>query len=130
MLLKDALGDLTGKRAVVIGRSNLVGKPIAQLLLAGRLHRDHRPFAHAPTCRPSAARPTSWSPPSAGRRWSSGDWIKPGAAVIDVGINRVPVRDPEAAAAGKTRLVGDVDFDEADAGRRLRSRRCPAASAR
>jgi methylenetetrahydrofolate dehydrogenase (NADP+)/methenyltetrahydrofolate cyclohydrolase len=44
-----------------------------------------------------------------------GDWIKPGAAVIDVGINRVPARDPEAAAAGKTRLVGDVAFDEARA---------------
>lgn len=112
MLLKDALGDLTGKRAVVVGRSNLVGKPIAQLLLAADCTVT---IAHSRTqdlaavCREADILVAAVGRPEMIR----GDWIKPGAAVIDVGMNRIPARDPEAAAAGKTRLVGDVAFDEA-----------------
>ncbi|MGZ8363676.1 MAG: bifunctional methylenetetrahydrofolate dehydrogenase/methenyltetrahydrofolate cyclohydrolase FolD [Caulobacteraceae bacterium] len=112
MLLKDALGDLTGQHAVVIGRSNLVGKPIAQLLLAENCTVT---IAHSRTRDlPAICRQADILVAAVGRpRMVKGDWVKPGAAVIDVGINRVPARDPEAAAAGKTRLVGDVDFDEA-----------------
>ncbi|HEX6866848.1 MAG TPA: bifunctional methylenetetrahydrofolate dehydrogenase/methenyltetrahydrofolate cyclohydrolase FolD [Caulobacteraceae bacterium] len=112
MLLKDALGDLTGKRAVVVGRSNLVGKPIAQLLLQADCTVT---IAHSRTkdlagvCREADILVAAVGRPEMIR----GDWIKPGAAVIDVGMNRIPARDPEAAAAGKTRLVGDVAFDEA-----------------
>ena len=62
--------DLSGLEAVVIGRSNIVGKPVAQLLLARELHGDHRPFAHPRPAGSRAAAPTSSSPPSAGRRWS------------------------------------------------------------
>ena len=112
MLLRDALGDLTGKRAVVVGRSNLVGKPIAQLLLAADCtvtiaHSRTRDLAAV--CREADILVAAVGRPQMIR----GDWIKPGAAVIDVGMNRIPARDPEAAAAGKTRLVGDVAFDEA-----------------
>ena len=112
MLLKGALGDLRGKHAVVVGRSNLVGKPIAQLLLQADCTVT---IAHSRTqdlaavCRLGDILVAAVGRP----QMVKGDWIKPGAAVIDVGINRVPARDPEAAAAGKTRLVGDVDFDEA-----------------
>jgi methylenetetrahydrofolate dehydrogenase (NADP+)/methenyltetrahydrofolate cyclohydrolase len=112
MLLRDALGDLTGKRAVVVGRSNLVGKPIAQLLLQADCTVT---IAHSRTkdlaavCSEADILVAAVGRPEMIR----GDWIKPGAAVIDVGMNRIPARDPEAAAAGKTRLVGDVAFDEA-----------------
>jgi len=114
MLLRDALGDLTGKRAVVVGRSNLVGKPIAQLLLQADCTVT---IAHSRTRDlPSVCREADILVAAVGRaEMIRGDWIKPGAAVIDVGMNRVPSRDPEAAAAGKTRLVGDVAFDEAKA---------------
>jgi methylenetetrahydrofolate dehydrogenase (NADP+)/methenyltetrahydrofolate cyclohydrolase len=114
MLLREALGDLTGKRAVVVGRSNLVGKPIAQLLLQADCTVT---IAHSRTqdlaavCREADILVAAVGRPEMIR----GDWIKPGAAVIDVGMNRIPSRDPEAAAAGKTRLVGDVAFDEAKA---------------
>jgi methylenetetrahydrofolate dehydrogenase (NADP+)/methenyltetrahydrofolate cyclohydrolase len=109
LLAKNAMPDLTGAEAVVIGRSNIVGKPLAQLLLAENAtvtiahsrSRDLPAIAHradllvAAVGRPEMVR---------------GDWIKPGAVVIDVGINRVAA--PEKGE-GKTRLVGDVAFDEA-----------------
>ena len=112
LLLKDAHGDLTGLHAVVIGRSNLVGKPIAQLLLQANCtvtiaHSRTRDLAAL--CRQADILVAAVGRPEMVR----GDWIKPGATVIDVGINRVPARDPEAAAQGKTRVVGDVAFDEA-----------------
>ncbi len=112
LLLKDALGDLTGLHAVVIGRSNLVGKPIAQLLLQANCtvtmaHSRTRDLAAL--CRQADILVAAVGRPEMVR----GDWIKPGATVIDVGINRVPARDPALAAEGKTRVVGDVAFDEA-----------------
>ena len=112
MLLKDALGDLKGKRAVVIGRSNLMGKPMAQLLLAADCTVT---IAHSRTVDlAGVCREADILVAAVGRtEMVRGDWIKPGAAVIDVGINRLPSRDPEKAAQGKTRLVGDVAFDEA-----------------
>ncbi len=112
MLLKDALGELAGKRAVVVGRSNLMGKPMAQLLLAADCtvtiaHSRSRDLA-------AICREADILVAAAGRpQMIKGDWIKPGAAVIDVGINRVPSLDAAKAAAGGTRLVGDVAFDEA-----------------
>jgi methylenetetrahydrofolate dehydrogenase (NADP+)/methenyltetrahydrofolate cyclohydrolase len=114
LLLEDALGELRGKHAVVVGRSNLVGKPIAQMLLAKDCTVT---VAHSRTIDlPGLCRTADILVAAVGRpRLIRGDWIKPGAAVIDVGINRVPALDPLAAAAGKTRLVGDVDFDEAKA---------------
>ena len=112
MLLQDALGDLRGKRAVVVGRSNLMGKPMAQLLLQADCTVT---IAHSRTADlPAVCREADILVAAAGRaEMVRGDWIKPGAAVIDVGINRVPSRDPVKAAEGKTRVVGDVAFDEA-----------------
>ncbi len=112
MLLKDALGDLKGKHAVVIGRSNLMGKPMAQLLLAADCTVT---IAHSRSVDlPAICRTADILVAAVGRAGMvKGDWIKPGAAVIDVGITRLPSRDPEKAAQGKTRLVGDVAFDEA-----------------
>ncbi|CAN5157252.1 bifunctional methylenetetrahydrofolate dehydrogenase/methenyltetrahydrofolate cyclohydrolase FolD [soil metagenome] len=112
MLLKDALGDLSGLNAVIVGRSNIVGKPMAQLLLARNCtvtiaHSRSRDL-------PAICRGADILVAAVGRpEMIRGDWIKPGAAVIDVGINRVPSRDPVKAAEGKTRVVGDVAFDEA-----------------
>jgi methylenetetrahydrofolate dehydrogenase (NADP+)/methenyltetrahydrofolate cyclohydrolase len=107
MLLKDAVGDLSGKRAVVIGRSNLVGRPIAQLLVDANCTVT---IAHSKTADlPAVCREADILVAAVGRpQMVRGDWIKPGAAVIDVGINRIPGAEP-----GKTRLVGDVNFDEA-----------------
>jgi methylenetetrahydrofolate dehydrogenase (NADP+)/methenyltetrahydrofolate cyclohydrolase len=107
ILLKRTLGDLAGKRAVVVGRSNIVGKPMAQLLL-----RDSATvvIAHSKTkdlaeeCRRADILVAAVGRPEMIR----GDWVKPGAVVIDVGINRVPGSEP-----GKTKLVGDVAFAEA-----------------
>ena len=112
MLAKDVLGDLSGKTAVVVGRSNLMGKPMAQLLLQADCTVT---MAHSRTKDlPGVCRQADILVAAVGRpEMIKGDWIKPGAVVIDVGINRVPSRDPEAAAAGKTRVVGDVAFDEA-----------------
>lgn len=112
MMLKDQLGDLSGLNAVVVGRSNIVGKPMAQLLLAESCTVT---IAHSRTRDlPALCRTADILVAAVGRpEMIQGDWIKPGATVIDVGINRVPARDPEKAAAGKTRLVGDVAFDEA-----------------
>ena len=114
MLLKGALGTLRGRHAVVVGRSNLVGKPIAQLLLQADCTVT---MAHSRTVDlPSVTRLGDILVAAAGRpEMVRGDWIKPGAAVIDVGINRVPSRRPKAAAAGKTIVVGDVAFEDAKA---------------
>lgn len=111
MLLKDVVGDLTGKNAVVIGRSNLMGKPMAQMLLAADCTVT---IAHSRSKDlPGIVRQADIVVAAVGRaEMVKADWIKPGAVVIDVGITRYPARDPEAAAAGKTRLVGDVAFDE------------------
>jgi methylenetetrahydrofolate dehydrogenase (NADP+) / methenyltetrahydrofolate cyclohydrolase len=104
MLLKDQMGDLSGKDAIVIGRSILVGKPMAQLLLTenctvtiahSRTHDLASQVARADIVVAAVGRP----------EMVKGDWLKPGAVVIDVGINRVPAEEE-----GKTRLVGDVDF--------------------
>ncbi|ALL13690.1 bifunctional methylenetetrahydrofolate dehydrogenase/methenyltetrahydrofolate cyclohydrolase FolD [Caulobacter henricii] len=114
MLLKDALGDLRGKSAVVIGRSNLMGKPMAQMLLAADCTVT---IAHSRSQDlPGIVRQADIVVAAVGRaEMVKADWIKPGAVVIDVGISRFPSRDPVAAAAGKTRLVGDVAFDEVKA---------------
>jgi methylenetetrahydrofolate dehydrogenase (NADP+)/methenyltetrahydrofolate cyclohydrolase len=107
-LLRSELGNLSGLEAVVVGRSNIVGKPMALLLLA-----DHATvtIAHSRTRNlPEVVRRADIVVAAVGRpEMVRGDWIKPGATVIDVGINRVPTPD------GKGRLVGDVAFDEAAA---------------
>ena len=110
MLLKDTLVDLGGLEAVVIGRSAIVGKPLAQLLLAENCTVT---IAHSRTRDlPAVCRRADILVAATGRpRMIRGDWIKPGATVIDVGINRV---EGEGGPDGKkTRLVGDVAFDEA-----------------
>ena len=105
-LLKQELGDLTGLEAVVIGRSNIVGKPMAQLLLGQNATVT---VAHSRTRGlPAVARRADILVAAVGRaEMVRGDWIKPGATVVDVGINRIPTGD------GKGRLVGDVAYDEA-----------------
>jgi methylenetetrahydrofolate dehydrogenase (NADP+) / methenyltetrahydrofolate cyclohydrolase len=112
ILLRDVLGDLTGKRAVVVGRSVLVGRPVAQLLLQADCTVT---IAHSRTVDlPAVCREADILVAAVGRpRMIRGDWIKPGAAVIDVGINRVPFDDPIKAAEGRTKVVGDVNFKEA-----------------
>jgi len=106
LLLADTLGALTGKTAVVVGRSTLVGRPVAQLLLRADCTVT---IAHSRTrdlpalCRTADILVVGIGKPEFVR----GDWIKPGAAVIDVGISRLPADD------GKSRLVGDVAFAEA-----------------
>ena len=103
MLLKDHLGDLTGKNAVVVGRSNIVGKPVSLLLLRENCTVT---IAHSRTqdlpgvCREADIVVAAVGVPELVK----GDWLKPGAVVIDVGINRVEGED------GKGRLVGDVDY--------------------
>lgn len=104
-LLQDHLGDLSGLHAVIVGRSNIVGKPMAQLLLAANCtvtiaHSRSRDLAAL--CRTADILIAAVGRPEMIR----GDWIKPGATVIDVGINRIPDGDG-------TRLVGDVAFAEA-----------------
>ena len=110
MLLKDRLGDLSGKRAIVLGRSNIVGKPMAQLLLRESCTVT---IAHSRT-RDLAAecRRAEIVVAAVGKaEMVKGDWIGEGATVIDVGINRIPA--PSAENPGKTRLVGDVAYAEA-----------------
>jgi len=108
-LIRAALPSLAGKTAVVLGRSNLVGKPIASLLLAADCTVT---VAHSRTADlPALCRTADILVAAVGRpRMVEGDWIKPGAVVIDVGINRVP--DP-GKGENKTRLVGDVAFADA-----------------
>ena len=105
-MLKAELGSLSGKEAVVIGRSNIVGKPMAMLLLGESATVT---VAHSRTKDlPGVVRRADIVVAAVGRpEMVKGDWIKPGAVVIDVGINRVP-----AAEEGKSRLVGDVAYDE------------------
>lgn len=110
MLIKHILGnDLSGQRALVLGRSNIVGKPVAQLLLNENCTVT---IAHSRTkdladeCRRADILVAAVGRP----QMIPGDWIKPGACVIDVGINRIPA--PERGE-GKMRLVGDVDFESA-----------------
>jgi methylenetetrahydrofolate dehydrogenase (NADP+)/methenyltetrahydrofolate cyclohydrolase len=104
-LLKTELGDIAGLNAVVIGRSNIVGKPMALLLLGESATVT---IAHSKTRDlPGVVRQADIVVAAVGRpEIVRGDWIKPGATVIDVGINRLPTDD------GKGRLVGDVAFDE------------------
>lgn len=112
MLLQAELGSLSGAEAVIVGRSNIVGKPMAQLLLGADCTVT---VAHSRTRDlPGVCRRADILVAAVGRpEMIRGDWIKPGATVIDVGINRVPHSDPVLAAAGKTRVVGDVAFAEA-----------------
>ena len=108
MLVRDVLGqNLAGKRAVVVGRSNLVGKPVAQLLLQADCTVT---IAHSRTQDlPAVCREADILVAAVGRaQMVKADWIKPGACVIDVGMNRIPGKEP-----GKTRLVGDVDYGPA-----------------
>ncbi len=106
ILAKTVRADLKGLEAVVIGRSNIVGKPMAQLLLKEDCTVT---IAHSRTRDlPAVVRRADLVVAAVGRpEFVRGDWIKPGAVVIDVGINRVPAGD------GKSRLVGDVAFAEA-----------------
>jgi len=110
LLLRDTLGELRGKHAVVIGRSNIVGKPMAQLLLQADCTVT---VAHSRTVDlPAVCRTGDIVVAAAGQpEMVKADWIRPGATVIDVGTTRVPSRDAEKAAAGKTRVAGDVDFE-------------------
>jgi methylenetetrahydrofolate dehydrogenase (NADP+)/methenyltetrahydrofolate cyclohydrolase len=105
ILLKETLGDVKGMNAVVVGRSNIVGKPIAQLLLQADCtvtitHSKTKDLASV--CRNADILIAAIGKPE----FIKGDWIKKGAVVIDVGINRI-------AVDGKTKLVGDVEFASA-----------------
>ena len=105
-LLQNQLGDLSGNHAVVVGRSNIVGKPMAQLLLASNCtvtiaHSRSRDLATI--CRQADILVAAVGRPN----MITADYIKPGATVIDVGINRVKTTDD---GTGKSRLIGDVDF--------------------
>lgn len=108
MLLQDLHGSLAGMEAVIVGRSNIVGKPMGQLLLKAdcTVTIAHSRSRDLPAlCRRADILVAAVGRPEKIR----GDWIKPGATVIDVGINRLP---PDAN--GKSRLVGDVAFAEAE----------------
>ena len=107
MMLKDHLGDLSGKKAIIVGRSNIVGKPMAALLLKESCTVT---IAHSRTRDlPAECREADILVAAVGRpEMIKGDWVKPGATVIDVGINRIQKED------GSTRLVGDVEFESAE----------------
>jgi methylenetetrahydrofolate dehydrogenase (NADP+)/methenyltetrahydrofolate cyclohydrolase len=111
MLLRDTLGSMAGMNAVIVGRSNLVGKPMAQLLLRENCTVT---MAHSRTKNlAEVVRQADIVVAAVGRaEMIKGDWIKPGATVIDVGINRI---DAPERGEGKTRLVGDVAYEEAAA---------------
>lgn len=105
LLLQQQIGDLSGHNAVVVGRSNIVGKPVAMLLLRENctVTITHSRTRNLPeVCRHADILVAAVGMP----QMIKGDWIKPGAVVIDVGINRMPIE----GADGKSRLVGDVDF--------------------
>lgn len=104
LLLKDKLGSLSGKRAVIVGRSNIVGKPMLQLLLKESCTVT---IAHSRTVDlPAVCREADIIVAAVGQpRLIKADWVKEGATVIDVGINRI-------TEDGKNRLVGDVDYDQ------------------
>ncbi len=109
LLLRDTLGDLRGLHAVIIGRSNIVGKPLSQLLLAENtsvtvVHSKTKNIKKITSQADILIAATGHS------EMVKFDWIKPGACVIDVGINRVAAPDQ---GVGKYRLIGDVDFNEA-----------------
>ncbi len=107
ILLKQAVANLSGKNAIVIGRSTIVGKPMAMLLLEANCTvtiAHSRTLDLADKCREADIVVAAVGRPEMIR----GDWIKPGAVVIDVGINRIGTSD-----SGKARLVGDVDFEGA-----------------
>ena len=107
MMLKDHLGDLSGMKAVIVGRSNIVGKPMAALLLGESCTVT---ITHSRTRDlPEECRQADILVAAVGRpEMVKGDWVKPGATVIDVGINRIENED------GSTRLVGDVEFESAE----------------
>lgn len=109
LMLQDHLGDMSGKKAVVVGRSNIVGKPMAQLLLDANCTVT---IAHSRTQNlAEEVRAADIVVAAVGRpEMVKGDWIKEGATVIDVGINRI---DAPERGEGKTRLVGDVEFETA-----------------
>jgi methylenetetrahydrofolate dehydrogenase (NADP+)/methenyltetrahydrofolate cyclohydrolase len=106
MMIEEALGDITGKEALVIGRSNIVGKPMAALLTAKSATVT---IAHSRTRDLAAhvARAEILVAAVGVPHLVKGEWVRPGACVIDVGMNRVPT------AEGKSRLTGDVDFEGA-----------------
>lgn len=109
LMLKEYVGDLTGQRALVVGRSNIVGKPMAQLLLRENCtvtiaHSRTRDLAEE--CRRADILIAAIGKP----KLIKGDWIRPGATVIDVGINRISVPSPDGP---REKLAGDVDFDTA-----------------
>ncbi len=109
LLLQDNLNDLTGKNAVIIGRSNIVGKPMAQLLTQSHCTVT---IAHSKTVDlENVCKNADIIVAAVGRpQFVPGKWIKKGAIVIDVGINRLP---PVDGRNGKGKLVGDVDFESA-----------------
>ena len=109
-LLQETCGDLIGKHAVVVGRSNIVGKPMASLLLHAHCSVT---LLHSRSVNPEAiARQADIVVAAVGRsKMIDASWLKPGAVVIDVGINRV---EQEIEGERKTRLVGDVDFASAN----------------
>ena len=123
MLLKDRLGDLAGLEAVVIGRSNIVGKPMAQLLLRESCTVT---IAHSRTRDlPGVVRRADIVVAAVGRpEMVKGDWLKPGATVIDVGINRIDAGERQDAAGRRRR------FRQRRARSPARSRRCRAGSGR
>jgi methylenetetrahydrofolate dehydrogenase (NADP+) / methenyltetrahydrofolate cyclohydrolase len=109
LLLKEYVGDLSGHRALIVGRSNIVGKPLSRLLLNEHCtvtvaHSRTRDLAEE--CRRADILVAAVGQP----RMIKGDWIRPGATVIDVGINRI---EHPASDGPRERLVGDVDFDAA-----------------
>ena len=110
LMIKDQVGDLVGKRAMVLGRSNIVGKPVAALLLSEHCTVT---IAHSRTQDLAGeCRRADILVAAVGRaKMVKGDWIKEGATVIDVGINRIEVDDGEGGT--KNKLVGDVDFEAA-----------------
>ena len=111
LMLKDRIGDLSGKRAIIVGRSNIVGKPMAALLLAESCTVT---IAHSRTQDlPERCREADILVAAVGRaEMVKGDWVKPGAVVIDVGINRIeaPEKGVKEDGTAKTKLVGDVEY--------------------